>query len=96
MTDQMADLLGTEREGRRRKAIARLVAAHTWGGDSSDNAQRAPALFLDLLQRELASATGVGRRRTLFEAYDLMLQAVEQATHGMPNERPSARQRSAV
>jgi hypothetical protein len=77
------DLLGQDREGRRLEAMTKLIAAHTWGGEASLDAQRAPAAFLDLLEMKLEAADGA-RRRTLLEVYDLMLDAVDRCC---PNSR---------
>jgi hypothetical protein len=73
-------LLGAEREDRRIRAVGRLVAAHTWSRKQSEQAQRIPTLFLDALEDQLTTATG-GRRRGLLEVYDIMLDAIEGATH---------------
>jgi hypothetical protein len=70
------DLLGEAREDRRLEAIAKLVVAHTRGGEAARDAQHAPAAFLDLLEMKLEAADGA-RRRTLLEVYDLMLDAVD-------------------
>jgi hypothetical protein len=71
-----ADLLGEIREDRRLEAMAKLVVAHTMGGEIALDAHRAPATFLDLLEMKLEAADGA-RRRTLLEVYDLMLDAVD-------------------
>jgi hypothetical protein len=70
------ELLGEIREDRRLDATAKLVVAHTRGGEAALDAQHAPAAFLDLLETKLETADGA-RRRTLLEVYDLMLDAVD-------------------
>jgi hypothetical protein len=43
---------------------------------------------MDLLEAEIAVASG-GRKRTLLEAYDLLLDAVTMAVPNLPNQKPS-------
>ena len=81
-------LLGPERQERGVAAIAYLVAAWSWGEPWSAEAQRVPAMFLDKLETQIGAATGA-RRRTLLEAYDLMLHSIETATAALPQQRPN-------
>jgi hypothetical protein len=73
------NLLGDERECRRLMALSSLVAAETWTEESAKQVHQVAPILMDALELRLQTATG-GRERTLLEAYDLVLAAIEQAT----------------
>ncbi len=72
-------LLGPEREHRRVRALASLVAAQTWSETTFSKANQVSSIFLDVLEARIAESGG-GRKRTLLEVYDAMLGAIERAT----------------